>query len=228
VLHTSLYKNGTAYRGQRVLVVGFGNSAAEIAIDLHEHGALPTLSVRGPVNVLPRDVFGIPVVNLGLIQRVFPPRIADIISAPLMRLILGDLSKLGLQRPAVGPAAQIAEQHQIPVLDIGTIGLIRAGKIALRPGIERFTASGVVFADGRQEEFAAVILGTGYRAQLQELLAGVAGVLDSEGTPLTSGSRTAAAGLYFCGFTVAAGGQLREIGIEAGRIAGLIKAAPQR
>ena len=39
VLHSSRYRNGVPYRGARALVVGMGNSAAEISMDLHEHGA---------------------------------------------------------------------------------------------------------------------------------------------------------------------------------------------
>ena len=60
VIHSSDYRSGHDYASQSVLVIGFGNSAAEIAIDLHEHGAHPTLAVRGAVNVIPRDVLGIP------------------------------------------------------------------------------------------------------------------------------------------------------------------------
>ena len=222
VLHTSLYRNGEPYRGQRVLVVGFGNSAAEIAIDLCEHGAQPTLSVRGPVNVLPRDLFGIPIVSFGLIQKLFGPRVADRVTAPIIRLALGDIRRLGFVRPAYGPNTEIRQHHQIPVLDVGTIGLIRAGRIGLRPGIRQFTQAGAIFSDGRQERFGAVILGTGYRASLGKLLANVPGVLDGDGTPLLSGRPTAAPGLYFCGFEVAAGGQFRQIGLEAARLTGLI------
>lgn len=103
LLHSADYRSGADFAGQRVLVVGFGNSAAEIAIDLCEHGAQPTLSVRGPVNVLPRDLFGIPIVSFGLIQKLFGPRVADRVTAPIIRLALGDIRRLGFVRPAYGP-----------------------------------------------------------------------------------------------------------------------------
>lgn len=222
ILHSSLYRNGEPYRGQRVLVVGFGNSAAEIAIDLYEHGALPTVSVRGPVNVLPRDVYGIPVVRFRLLQQLVSPAFADFVAGPILDRIVGDIGALGLRRPPYGPATEIAEHHQVPVLDIGAIAMIRAGKIAVRPGIERFTSDGAVFADGRVEAFDAVVLGTGYRAKLDELLAGVPGLLDDEGTPLLSGGATAQPGLYFCGFRVAAGGQFAQISRESAALGRLI------
>jgi cation diffusion facilitator CzcD-associated flavoprotein CzcO len=219
LIHSSAYRTGAAYRGRRVLVVGFGNSACEIAIDLVEQGASPTLSVRGPVNIIPRDLLGIPIVNLGLVSQLFPPRIADAINAPLLRLALGDTEGLGFRRPPYGPIEQIVLHRRIPLLDIGTISLIRKGDIAVRPGVSHFTGSGVAFEDGREEQFDAVVLATGYRAALGDLLPNVVGLLDADGTPLTSGTPTVAPGLYFCGFAVTPGGMLRSIGREARAIA---------
>lgn len=225
LIHSYAYRTGAAYRGKRVLVVGFGNSACEIAIDLSEQGAAPTLGVRGPVNIIPRDLFGIPIVRLGLVSKLFPPRVADAINAPLLRLALGDVTRLGFRRPPYGPVEQIETHHQIPLLDIGTLALIREGAIAVRPGIDRFTSTGVVFDDGKAEAFDAVILATGYRAALTDMLPDVPGVLDNAGTPLRSGTPAAAPGLYFCGFTVTPGGTLRSIGREARAIAGEIVAS---
>ena len=54
LLHSSSYTNGSAFRNKRALVVGFGNSGAEIALDLWENGAEVTLAVRSPVQILPR------------------------------------------------------------------------------------------------------------------------------------------------------------------------------
>jgi indole-3-pyruvate monooxygenase len=224
MLHSSQYRNGDPYRGQRVVVVGLGNSAAEIAVDLADHGAWPTLSVRGPVNVIPRDILGIPSVNLGLVQTLFPARIADAINAPIIGAIIGDITRLGLRRLPYGPVEQVRTRQQIPLIDHGTIALIRSGAIAVRPGIDRLTADGAIFADGRTEHFAAVVLGTGYRPALADLLADVDGVLDPQGAPIVNGGATAAPGLYFCGFRVASGGTLREAGLESGRIARLIAA----
>src|SRR6185437_16650141 len=72
ILHSLEYRHGEPFRGQRVLVVGFGNSAGEIAIDLHEHGAHPAMAVRGPVNIIPRDILGIPISSLSLLLAESP------------------------------------------------------------------------------------------------------------------------------------------------------------
>jgi cation diffusion facilitator CzcD-associated flavoprotein CzcO len=224
ILHSSDYRNGSAYRGQNVLIVGFGNSACEIAIDLCEQGARPILAVRGAVNAIPRELLGIPIQNLGLIQQLVPARVADAINAPVLRLALGDIRKLGLRKLPYGPIEQIRVHQQQPLMDIGTLALVRSGSIAIRPGIARFTEAGVVFTDGSEARFDAVILATGFRAALGDLLPGIRGVLDAAGTPLVSGGRTAAPGLYFCGFRITSGGGIREAGIESGRIADLIAA----
>jgi hypothetical protein len=124
-LHSCDYRTGETFAGQNVLVIGFGNSACEIAIDLFENGATPSLSVRSPVNVAPRDVFGIPVLQLSYLLNPLPPRVADILSAPLMRWLIGDITRLGLQRKSYGPLEEISRDGHPPVLDIGTIRHIR-------------------------------------------------------------------------------------------------------
>ena len=58
VLHSSLYRNPAPFAGKRVLVVGFGNSGGEIALDLAEAEVDVALSVRGPVSIVPRELFG--------------------------------------------------------------------------------------------------------------------------------------------------------------------------
>jgi indole-3-pyruvate monooxygenase len=218
IVHSSAYTNGAAYRGQRVLVVGFGNSGGEIAIDLHEHGAKPSMAVRSAVNVVPREIMGIPTLAIGIASARLPPRIADAMSAPIIRLAVGDITKLGFKKLPYGPMQQIVEHGRIPLLDIGTIGLIRQGHVALRADVQELDGDGVIFADGKREPFDAIVAATGYRPQVDAILGSVAGVLDDHGAPLTSG-REAAPGLYFCGFYVAPTGMLREMAIEARRIA---------
>ncbi len=71
VLHSSECRNGDPWKGRPVLVVGFGNSACEQALDLVQRGAEAHLAVRSPVNVLPRDIFGIlPVLPLGIVMQL--------------------------------------------------------------------------------------------------------------------------------------------------------------
>jgi indole-3-pyruvate monooxygenase len=228
VLHSSQYRNGDPWRGRPVLVVGFGNSACEQAIDLVERGAQAHLSVRSPVNVVPRDVLGfVPVLQLGIAMRHVPTAISDAMAWPLIRLSVGDIADVGLKKLPYGPNTQIARDRHIPLLDIGTMAHIRAGRISVHPQIERFTPDGVQFGDGSALAVDAVVLGTGYRPALEEFLVGWEAVCDVDGVPLVSGGPTAMPGLYFCGQFVSPAGMLREIGLEAGRIAGQIASQSQ-
>jgi len=220
VLHSSEYRNGAAWAGRTVLVVGFGNSACEQAIDLVEHGAHPHLSVRSPVNVIPRDLFGlVPTLPLGIVMRRLPPAVADALSWPLIRLSVPDPRSVGLRKLPYGPNTQIARDRQVPLLDVGTMALLRAGRIGAHGEVARFTPDGVVFTDGTDLAVDAVVLATGYRPGLDAFLPRWREVCDADGIPRVSGGPTELAGLYFCGQFVSPAGMLREIGIEAQRIA---------
>lgn len=218
MLHSADYRNGEPFRGQDVLVIGFGNSGGEIAIDLWEHGARPGLAVRSAVNVIFRDLLGIPVQQLSIALSGLPPRISDALTAPVRYLVYGDIGRYGLRKLPYGPVTQIRDDAQIPVIDVGVIRLIRAGRVRVYPGVREFTREGVTFTDGTTKPFGAVILATGYRAQAGAMFKEASRLTNGEGYPLVSGQEAALAGLYFCGFHNAATGLLREIGLEAERI----------
>jgi cation diffusion facilitator CzcD-associated flavoprotein CzcO len=223
LVHSSGYRNASAFEGHRVLVVGFGNSGGEIALDLAEARVEVALSVRGPVRILPRELLGLPILSWAIAQAFLPARVADFINAPAIRLAVGPTKNLGFEIAAKGPRRMIEEDQRVPLLDVGTLARIRDGTIKVYPGIDRFTADGVVFADGRAEAFDAVVLATGFRPDLRALLPAAQGVLDTQGMPFVTGRATPEPGLFFCGQRVSPTGQLREIGIEAERIARLAR-----
>lgn len=117
-----------------------------------------------------------------------------------------------------GQLVQSQHDARVPLIDVGTIKLIKQGKIAVYPGIEKFTASGVVFCDGRQADFDAVVLATGYRPRVDAFLQKAPGACDEAGTPLRSGEVAPLSGLYFCGYHISATGMLCEIALGAQRI----------
>ena len=219
IVHSSNYRNPDAFAGKRVLVVGFGNSGGEIALDLANAGVDVALAVRSPVQIIPRDLLGFPILSWAILYRHLPARLVDAINAPVLRLAVGNFEKLGLRRAAKGPRQMVEEDGRVPLIDIGTLAKIRDGSIKVRGGVDRFTADGVVFTDGATEKFDAVILATGFRPDLRRLVPDVEGVFDDHGMPRVTGQATAAPGLYFCGQITVPTGQLREIGIEAQRIA---------
>jgi indole-3-pyruvate monooxygenase len=141
---------------------------------------------------------------------------------------MGNLTRYRLQKQRGGPLTQIQRKGRIPLIDVGTIKLIKRGQIAIYSGIESFTEEGVIFTDGRQGKFEAVILATGYRPRVNTLLEGGSSVYDENGTPLTSGQETPIPGLYFCGYYVSPTGMLREIAIEARHIQAAVRAMTLR
>jgi cation diffusion facilitator CzcD-associated flavoprotein CzcO len=223
VVHSSEYRNPTPYPGKRVLVVGFGNSGGEIALDLANAGVDVALAVRSAVQILPRDLLGFPILAWAILYRRLPARMVDLINAPILRLAVGPIEKLGLRRAAKGPRQMVEEDGRVPLIDVGTQDKIRDGSIKICGGVDCLTADGVVFADGRSEKFDAIILATGFRPDLRRLIPEVEGVFDQHGMPRLTGQTTSAPGLYFCGQITSPTGQLREIGLEAQRIADLAK-----
>jgi cation diffusion facilitator CzcD-associated flavoprotein CzcO len=223
IVHSSQYRSGAPYAGKRVLVVGFGNSGAEIALDLCEAGADVTLAVRSPVRIVPRDLLGVPIQSFSIAQRFLPTRVADFLNAPVIRLAIGPLDRLGLKRAAKGPLQMIEEDGRVPVIDIGAVAKIRSGAIKVRGAIERFSPGGVAFVETGEERFDAVILATGFRPDLRALLPNVEGVLDAQGKPRFSDRASGAPGLFFVGATPSPSGQLRQIAIGATQVADLAR-----
>jgi cation diffusion facilitator CzcD-associated flavoprotein CzcO len=224
ILHSSRYRNPVPFTGLRVLVVGFGNSGGEIALDLAEARVDVTLSVRGPVRILPRELLGLPILTWAIAQQRLPARVSDALNAPVIRLAVGSIEKLGMTRSAKGPRRMVEEDGRVPLLDIGTVAQIRAGRIKVRGDIASLGPKTVTFAGSPSEPFDAVILATGFRPDLRGLLPRARGVLSDSGRPLVSGGPTAEPGLFFCGAITSPTGQLREIGIEAVRIAEAVAA----
>ena len=219
ILHSCEYKTGKDFAGQDVLVVGFGNSACEIAIDLYEQGSKPSMAVRSPVNVIPRDVLGIPVLELSLLLNRLPPHVADVISAPLVNWLIGDLTRLGLKKKSYGPLEEIRRDGNTPVLDIGTIQHIRKGHIKIYGDIDYIEGKAIHFTDGKKEVFDAIVAGIGYCRDY-------AGIVDVDRSRFDDLLRCADKqkyfgrdGLYFCGYWISPTGQIREIAADAIKIA---------
>lgn len=224
VLHSAEYQDGKDFNDKTVMVVGFGNSGAEIALDLWEYGAKPIMSVRSPVNVLPKEVFGIPTLALGIVQRHLPVKMADRNSKLTSRLLMGDLSQYGLQTLERGPMQEIKENGRVPMLDVGTVALIKQGHIKVFGDIDHFEKDNVVFKDNRSARIDAVIAATGYRPSLDQFLQ--APDVLNQGKPVQPSIDSALKGLYFCGFHVSPAGMFREIASSAKKIAQAIRKHP--
>jgi putative flavoprotein involved in K+ transport len=225
LVHASEYRNPEAYRGRDVLIVGTGNTGAEIAVDLIEGGASRVrIAVRTPPNIVLREAGGIPTQVTGVLMRYIPPPIADRLVRPVQRMTVGDLSGYGLPEPPEGVYTRVRRDDVIPIIDVGLIRALKERQVDVVAAVEGFDGQDVLLADGSRISPDAVIAATGYRRGLESLV-GHLGVLGANGRPLAHGPRThpSAPGLHFLGYTNPVSGMFLEIGIDARRIARAIR-----
>lgn len=220
VLHTADYRNPFRFRGRRVLVVGCGNSGAEVALDLCDGGADVALVVRGPTWVLPRDLLGLSSQGSTLNLLRLPLPVADTIAKTLMRVVVGDLSQYGIRGPVKGPYRTIVEDGRIPMIDVGTLARIKSGDIRVRSAVAGLNGLYAQFDDGRREPFDVLILATGFCTGLERIVD--AEFLQGERRQPRAFGAPVASGLFFIGFRNPPTGALREIGLEASRVAAAI------
>ncbi|MGW6573013.1 flavin-containing monooxygenase [Streptomyces sp. NPDC054945] len=220
LLHAREYRNPQPYAGQDVLVVGVGNTGAEIAVDLVEGGAARVrLAVRTAPHIMRRSTAGWPAQRSGILVRRLPARLVDRLGALVAKASVPDLSAYGLPRPTTGLYSRV-KQGSIPVQDVGLIDAVRSGTVEPVAAVEAFEGAEVVLADGSRITPDAVIAATGYRRALEGLV-GHLGVLDERGRPRTHGARSPeqARGLYFTGFSNPISGMFREMAMDAEKIA---------
>ncbi len=226
LLHASRYRNAKPYAGKDVLVVGVGNTGAEIAVDLAEGGATRVrLAVRTAPHIVRRSTLGWPAQANGVLCRRLPTRLVDVLAARMAKVAVPDLSKHGLPRPDTGLYTR-ARQGAIPIQDVGLISAVRKRKVEPVAAVESFDGSKIQLADGTTVAPDVVIAATGFRRGLEDLVGGL-GVLNDEGRPLAHGARThpEAPGLHFIGYTNPLSGMLRELSLDAQKIARAIARA---
>ena len=220
LVHASQYRNPEPYAGRDVLVVGVGNTGAEIAVDLVEGGASRVrLSVRTAPHIVRRSTAGWAAQYTGVLVRRLPVGLVDRLAGPMAKLSVPDLSAQGLPRPGTGLYSRVNE-GAIPVQDVGLIDAVKAGKVEIVAAVDGFEDGKVALADGDRIAPDAVIAATGYVRALEGLV-GHLKVLDTRGRPQVHGARTPphAPGLYFTGYTNPISGMFRELAIDAEKIA---------
>ncbi|KAA8515203.1 hypothetical protein F0562_018382 [Nyssa sinensis] len=198
-IHSREYKSAKRYKDKRVLVVGKGNSGMEIAYDLSNFGAKASIVIRSPFHVMTKEM-----IYLGmLLLKNMPTQMVDNIIDSIASHVYGDLSKYGIQRPDKGPFYHKIEAGRSPVIDVGTIGKIKAEEIQVFPAITSITEKKVVFETGAKQEFDVIIFATGYKTIAKNWLKDYKFILNSDGTPKKSSLNhwKGENGLYCAGFS---------------------------
>jgi len=225
LVHSSRYRNPAPFRGRDVLVVGAGNSGAEIAHDVADGGASRArLSVRTPPQIFRRATAGVPAQVIGMGIRKLPPTWVDPVSKAMRRVAIPDLAEQGLPRPEHGLRTAFITTGTVPILDVGIVKAVRRGAVEVVAAVEGFDGADVLLADGSRIQPEAVIAATGFRAGLEPLV-GHLDVLGPRGLPLKTDGEPALPGLWFVGFVPTLGGQLREGSNAARKVAAAVAAA---
>jgi cation diffusion facilitator CzcD-associated flavoprotein CzcO len=218
-MHSGEYKNPAPYVGKHVLVVGVGNSGAEIAVDLVERAVEHvSVSVRNPPVIVPR-AFGrfFSLQHLLFVLAHFPTSVLDRTILLLHRLFAGNLSAYGLPKPTEGLSARAARRGGAPILDVGFMRELKAGHFEIVPGVDGFDGAEVICGDRRLTP-DVVIAATGYHQDLEPLV-GHLGVLDEKGLPQVHAPNAVLPGLYFLGFELIPQGLLWNMSRQAPRLA---------
>jgi cation diffusion facilitator CzcD-associated flavoprotein CzcO len=189
ILHSSDYRSGRPFAGRRVLVVGLGNTGADILADLWQCGARPALSLRGPVFVVPLDIAGVnwfrwqralvePALSLATrLRRMRLGLVARSAEAVTARIGAWAQASCGGMLEARGvrlkSSPEILEHWRAgrPPLTAGSgIDLLRRGQVAVFPEPCELGVEDVLFSDGRRATFDALVLATGYRPAFEQFL----------------------------------------------------------
>ena len=222
IVHVSAYVDASPYVGKEVLVVGAGDSASDVAVDLVEAGAACVwLSVRTSPHIVPRQLLGIPADVSASVVSKFPPRLVDPILGWMERVVVGDLTPYGLGRPSRGLYAHHRYDRRAPIIDPGHfVEYLRSRSIKPVAAVTAFERDAVILADGSLVQPDAVISATGYSPGL-EAMVGHLGVLAPDGYPLYHAPRShpAVPLLFFLGFRYPFAGNFRQIRIDAPKMA---------
>lgn len=157
VRHSQTYRSPSEFAGRRVLVVGAGNSGCDIACDAARSADHAVISMRRGYWFIPKHVFGVPSDVVGGAGSFLPKRAERALIQPLLRLLVGDPTRLGLQKPD----HKLFETH--PIVNSMLLHHLQHGDITARPGVQDTDGRRVTFTDGTSDEFDLVVLATGYR-----------------------------------------------------------------
>ena len=153
-LHSKDYKRAEQLEGKRVLVIGGGNSACDVASEAARVGQSCHLSLRRGFWILPKTFCGIPIVEV--LPGWLPIWAQRLCLRTIVRLVFGRHEKYGLPHPD----HRLFEAH--PTINGELLNYIQQGRILPKCDVARFEGKTVHFTDGSQQEFDAVVCATGF------------------------------------------------------------------
>ncbi|MFR9731765.1 flavin-containing monooxygenase [Saccharopolyspora sp. MS10] len=212
LIHSTRYRGPQPCAGRDVLVVGSGNSGAQIAVALAEGGASRVRwSVRTPPNLVPATTGRLQRLSAAL--NALPPGAADLLTAAFTRLTLPDLTSRGVPRPQEGPRVRARRDGTSPVHDQGIVAAVLDGRVEPVAAVTAIEREQVVLADGSRISPDRIVAATGFRPGLERMF-GAGPLLTGQGLPVPGGVPEAP-NLHFVGFTHHPSEHVRQVGREA-------------
>ncbi|MDP1776091.1 MAG: NAD(P)-binding domain-containing protein, partial [Moraxellaceae bacterium] len=156
IRHSVTFKHADEFRNKRVLIIGLGNSGADIACDAAANADAAFISVRRGYYFLPKHVFGIPVDEFAAKGPRLPMWLQRPAMTMLLRMVVGDTSRTGMPKPD----HRIFESH--PLLNSQLLHYLQHGDIKAKKDVKYFDGDDVVFTDGSREQIDLVLYATGY------------------------------------------------------------------
>jgi dimethylaniline monooxygenase (N-oxide forming) len=193
--HSHHYKTFEGYEDKRVLVLGIGNSACDIAVETSKVSERTLLAMRRGAHVLPKYIFGIPTDHLTTSPFARAPFfwMRRLSFQALLRLSRGRVTKYGLPEPD----HRLLSAH--PTISDDLLTRLGHGDITVKPNIERLDRDKVHFVDGSVEPIDVIVYCTGYKITFPFLDESLLAAHDNEISLYHRVVDPAHPGLYFIG-----------------------------
>jgi dimethylaniline monooxygenase (N-oxide forming) len=195
-MHVHHYREPEVLEGKRVLVLGIGNSAVDVAVESSRIAVRTFLAMRRSAYVLPKFLGGKPIDEASPpISTYLPMSVRRFFMNRLLKMSIGEMTDYGLPKPD----HKLLEAH--PTVSSELLPRIGHGDIAVKPNIDRFAGSRTVrFADGSEEEIDLTIYCTGYEISFPFLEEKVFASRDNRMPLYKRAVSVENPGLYFLGF----------------------------
>ena len=154
-MHSHDYRVPEAFADQRVVVVGMGNSAMDISVELSYTAKQVYLSHRRGVHIVPKYIWGRPLDKWP--AQALPLKLANFILQIMIRIQQGKVENFGLKKPA----HSLMQSH--PTISGTILDRLAHGDVQPVDNIQRLVGDKVIFEDGREEEIDTIIYCTGYK-----------------------------------------------------------------
>ncbi len=195
-IHVHHYREPEALRGKRVLVLGIGNSATDIAVEASRIAEKTFLAMRRGAYVMPKYLNGKPTdESASPLITLLPLPFQRFIIGRLLGLTTGDMTAYGLPKPD----HKLLQAH--PTVSAELLSRLGHGDVAVKPNIDRFAGGRTVrFVDGSEEQIDLVVYCTGYKISFPFFDPSVVSAADNRLPLYRRVASVEHPGLYFIGF----------------------------